>query len=81
MRKNVDHTEKRWRDYVNKPTLDELMKNVDSKYTLVVVAAKRARSFTGNEAANNKGIKPVTRALQEIAMGKVKYERTKSGIK
>ena len=31
MRKNVDHTEKRWRDYVNKPTLDELMKNVDIK--------------------------------------------------
>lgn len=65
---------------MNKPTLDELAKHVDSKYTLVVVAAKRARSFTASVEAN-KGLKPVTKALEEIAMGKIGYERTKSGIK
>ncbi|MDS1029637.1 DNA-directed RNA polymerase subunit omega [Bacillota bacterium LX-D] len=67
---------------MNKPTIDELMRYVDSKYTLVVVAAKRARSFTESpETLSAKGIKPVTRALEEIAAGKVSYERTKTGIK
>ena len=31
---------------MNQPGLDVLMKSVDSKYTLVVVAAKRARQLT-----------------------------------
>ncbi|WP_265332424.1 DNA-directed RNA polymerase subunit omega [Zhaonella formicivorans] len=67
---------------MNQPSIDELMKHVDSKYTLVVVAAKRARSFTGSlETTSAKSVKPVTRALEEIAQGKVSFERTKSGIK
>ena len=30
---------------MNQPTLDELMEKVDSRYTLVVVTAKRARTL------------------------------------
>jgi len=67
---------------VNQPSIDELMKHVDSKYTLVVVAAKRARALTSSlESSSAKSFKPVTRALQEIAQGKITFERTKTGIK
>jgi DNA-directed RNA polymerase subunit omega len=67
---------------VNKPTIDELLEQIDSKYSLVVIAAKRARSFTGQTDTDNvKGEKPVTRSLKEIAAGKLTYEPTKFGIK
>lgn len=67
---------------MNKPTIDELMKHVDSKYALVVLAAKRARALVSDpEKSSEKGFKPVSKALEEIAQGKLTYERTKSGIK
>lgn len=67
---------------MNKPTIDELMKHVDSKYVLVVLAAKRARALLSDpERAKEKNFKPVTEALEEIAAGKLAYERTKIGIK
>ncbi|MFZ5596538.1 MAG: DNA-directed RNA polymerase subunit omega [Bacillota bacterium] len=65
-------------------TLDELMHKVDSRYTLVVVAAKRARQLTEkreSEKANGLPVKPVTEALKEIAGGRIQYRRTKQGIK
>jgi len=68
---------------MRQPSLDVLMQKVDSKYTLVVAAAKRARIITENSSTNPgpKGQKPVTQALNEIADGRVKYVRTKVGIK
>ena len=65
------------------PSLDSLIKKVDSKYTLVVLAAKRAREIMSSEAGQNdeKANKPVTIALEEIANSKITYERTKAGIK
>ncbi|NPV52519.1 MAG: DNA-directed RNA polymerase subunit omega [Firmicutes bacterium] len=65
------------------PSLDKLFDKVDSRYTLVVAAAKRARQLMeGKKPLVNSGTdKPVTVALEEIYEGKVKYERTKSGIK
>ncbi|MFA5881747.1 MAG: DNA-directed RNA polymerase subunit omega [Eubacteriales bacterium] len=68
---------------MKQPSLDELMKNVDSKYTLVVTAAKRAREITEGSAklVESNSYKPVTVALEEIANNKIGYERTKSGIK
>jgi DNA-directed RNA polymerase subunit omega len=67
---------------LNQPALDELMKKVDSKYTLVVVAAKRARALTenGNYAAD-KSTKAVTVALNEVFQQKISFERTKAGVK
>ncbi len=65
------------------PSLDSLVQQVDSKYTLVVLAAKRAREIVNGNAAttNSKSNKPVTLALEEIAHSHVTYERTKVGIK
>jgi DNA-directed RNA polymerase subunit omega len=55
------------------PSLDQLMTKVDSKYALVVAAAKRGRQITeGREkVVETAGPKPVTQALKEIADGAV----------
>lgn len=58
------------------------MQRVDSKYSLVVAAAKRARTLMDNEQEElAKGVKPVSVALEEIAQGKLVLERTREGIK
>lgn len=65
------------------PSIDRLMNKVDSKYTLVIATAKRARQL--NEDAppliDTHSTKGVSIALEEIAEGKISYERTKPGIK
>ncbi|MDD4239783.1 MAG: DNA-directed RNA polymerase subunit omega [Desulfotomaculaceae bacterium] len=68
---------------MNAPTLDELMEKVDSRYTLVVVTAKRARVLTerGSDKDDDVFSKPVTAALKEIANNKIGYIRTNTGIK
>lgn len=68
---------------MNAPTLDELMEKVDSRYTLVVVTAKRARVLTerGPAKADEASVKPVTAALKEIAHNKIGYKRTGTGNK
>lgn len=65
------------------PSLDVLMRKVDSKYALVVTAAKRARQLMAGEAKLEgcASEKPVTVALEEIARGQVHCERIRSGIK
>lgn len=64
------------------PSLDELLKHVDSRYTLVTASAKRARKILEEAKTDEeKTIKAVTIALEEINNGKLKIERTKSGIK
>jgi DNA-directed RNA polymerase subunit omega len=65
------------------PSLSSLMKRVDSKYTLVVAAAKRARQLaTGaKQLVADESDKPVTVAIHEIEEGKIEYKRKKSGIK
>jgi DNA-directed RNA polymerase subunit omega len=65
------------------PSLDVLVDKVDSKYTLVVLAAKRAREIMNGEESmvDSKSNKPVTVALEEVAQGRIVFERTKSGIK
>lgn len=69
-------------DMVN-PSMDTLLKKVDSKYTLVVLAAKRARDILGGSPikVELKSTKNVTNALEEIAENKITFERTKIGIK
>ena len=65
------------------PSIDTLVTRVDSKYTLVVLAAKRAREIMDGSAPlyESKSHKQVTIALEEISHDKITYERTKSGIK
>lgn len=61
------------------PSSDSLVKDVDTKYTLVTLAALRARELTdGMEPLipDAEGKKPVTVALEEIYNGKITYERS-----
>ena len=66
-----------------KPPLDELIKRVDSRYTLVVAAAKRARQIleTADLETEDRVRKPVSVALEEIRSGQLKYDRPKGGVK
>ncbi|SMB94586.1 DNA-directed RNA polymerase subunit omega [Thermanaeromonas toyohensis ToBE] len=61
---------------MDRPSIDELLRQIDSKYALAVLAAKRARMLTQGqfESLYPKGTKPVTVALEEIAQGKLKME-------
>ncbi|MBX6377710.1 MAG: DNA-directed RNA polymerase subunit omega [Clostridia bacterium] len=63
--------------------MDELMDKVDSKYTMVVLAAKRARQLVEGAAPSihPTSSKPVTVALEELAAGKLSFERQRQGIK
>ena len=65
------------------PSLDLLVNKVDSKYTLVVAAAKRARELVDGKplTADIKSSQPVTMALEEICKGRIKLERAKTGVK
>jgi DNA-directed RNA polymerase subunit omega len=70
------------------PRLDDLLENVDSRYALVIVAAKRARQINNYHHQLGEGTfddfppplvesrskNYLTMALEEIAEGKIKYE-------
>ena len=66
-----------------KPTLESLMTKVDSKYTLVTLAAKRARQLTdGDEPlVDVDTTQVVSIAMEEIDQGKITYEAPRDGIK
>ncbi len=71
------------------PKIDTLLEHTDSRYTLVILAAKRAREinsyysqlgegrgeFVPPLIEGDLGSKPLAIALEEIAEGKVVYER------
>ncbi len=61
------------------PTLSSLLEKVDSKYTLVVAVAKRARQLVDGQPRLTKidSNKPVTIAINEINDNKIVYERNK----
>ena len=78
------------------PKIDDLLSHVDSRYTLVILAAKRAREINSYYSQLGEGrgefvpplveggldSKPLAIALQEIADGKVAFERIEApGIK
>lgn len=57
-----------------KPTVKEMLKNVNSRFGLVIAVSKRARQIADeNKSASNEGKEsPVTIAANEVAEGKVK---------
>ena len=72
------------------PTIDSLLEKVDSKYTLVILSAKRAREINSYYSQLGEGRgefvpplvetgglrnKPLSIALEEIAEDKVTFER------
>ncbi len=65
------------------PSIDSLLEKVDSKYTLVIAAAKRGRQLrSGSRKTIDKSFrKEVTTALHEIERGKIIYERVRDRAK
>jgi DNA-directed RNA polymerase subunit omega len=65
----------RWVSVI-KPPLEELLEQVDTKYALVLAAAKRARQIKdgGLPLVDIDSTNPVTVALEEIATGKIRIE-------
>jgi DNA-directed RNA polymerase subunit omega len=79
------------------PNIDDLMERVDSKYSLVTLAAKRAREINSYYSQLGEGRgefvpplvetgglrnKPLSIALEEIAEDKVTFERPEgAGLK
>ena len=62
------------------PKIDDLLAHVDSKYSLVILAAKRAREINGEfvpPLVERGGLrnKPLSLALEEIAEGKISADR------
>jgi DNA-directed RNA polymerase subunit omega len=77
------------------PTIDQLLERVDSKYSLVVLAARRAREINSYYSQLGEGRgefvpplvesgglrnKPLSIALEEIAQDKVTYNRTDTAV-
>lgn len=56
------------------PTMPELMKNIDSRYMLVNVIAKRAREIAEKAEQEEEILdeKPVSTAVKEIARGEIR---------
>lgn len=63
------------------PSINDLLKNVDSRYTLVLLVSKRARQIVdgANPLVEPQSIKSVSIAVQEVAEGKVTYTRPNNG--
>lgn len=64
------------------PSIGSLLDKVDSRYTLVVVTAKRARQLVDGAPKLTKcnSEKPVTVAINEIDDNKITYVRNKKAI-
>lgn len=61
------------------PSFTELMKSVDSRYSLVIAASKRARQLINGEEPTIvcPNAKPVSIALNELARGTIKIKENK----
>ena len=65
------------------PSTDALLTKVESRYGLVVLAAKRARRLLdgGKLKVQQQSTKDVTNALEEIVEGKISYHISKEAMK
>lgn len=65
------------------PSIDNILNKVDSRYSLVILAAKRARQLREGQSTREDvtALKEVTAALEDIAKDMITFERTKNGIK
>ena len=61
------------------PSVDELLENVDCRYTLVVEVSKRARQLIDGATPlvemEEDYLRPVSVATKEVHAGKVTFER------
>jgi DNA-directed RNA polymerase subunit omega len=70
-------------DAMINPSVMSLLEKVDNKYSLVVIAAKRARQLIDGDKplVDIDSTKPVTIAINEIHQDKISFESLKTGIK
>jgi DNA-directed RNA polymerase subunit omega len=64
--------------------LDASLEHVDCKFTLVNLVMKRAKQLENGALALTSSAnrdKPVSTALNEVALGKIRYDRLKESIK
>jgi DNA-directed RNA polymerase subunit omega len=63
------------------PAIDSLLDKVDSKYSMVIVSARRARQLLAGarKQVDTPSDKPVTVALQELAAGVLQFEPDEQG--
>lgn len=71
------------------PPIGELLQKVDCRYTLAVMASKRARQLIGsdktqplinvNENKDLREAKPLSVAIEEIYRGRITYSRDEKG--
>jgi len=63
---------------ITDPSADMMHDKADSLYTIVILAARRARNLNldGDDILDSyKNRKPVSKSLEEIIAGKLKYEK------
>ena len=72
-----------WGDEGKGKIVDYLAEKVDRKYSLAIIAAKRARELVDNapKLVETNSNKPVSIAMEEIGQDGLSYETTKGGIK
>ncbi|MBU3214148.1 DNA-directed RNA polymerase subunit omega [Clostridium estertheticum] len=65
------------------PSIVDLLKKVDNRYSLVVATSKRARQIIEGQSplVQVDSTKPVTIAIEEISEGAIVAITTKEGIK
>ncbi len=65
------------------PSTDRLMKKVDSRYALVVLAAKRSRQLLDGAdllSTEARSTKNVSNALEEIVESKITYQLSRDSM-
>ena len=65
---------------LNKPPLCDLMEHVDSKYGLVIMVAKRARSVVDHnpDVVSTGRFNAVSMAMREVADGKLHWKQNEA---
>ena len=65
------------------PSVVDLLKKVEDRYSLVIVTSKRARQIIdGNQPLNsNSSKKPLTIAINEVNEGLISYHKNNEGSK
>lgn len=65
------------------PSIVDLLKKVDNRYSLVIITSKRARQIIegAKPLIDVEKNKPLTVAISEVDAGVITYETLKEGIK
>jgi DNA-directed RNA polymerase subunit omega len=70
------------RERMARITVEDCLKNVESRFELVILAARRAKMIMkGAKALVETDNRPIVTALREVASGKVKFKPPEDGEK